>query len=684
MSILVTAAHYVHVGAAFAAARAYDRALLTNRRPREQPNHFNFPVQDYVAEEDSDLSKAAMVQLHAFQVKSSSKRPRPSSFLTAHQSPSSKHRRNNTSHAQPRCAVDPPVGHSNAVPFLPVKRSCKRQTVADQHLRDRQAPAAEKPGKGASWHQMHRAIEHAHRQLHKQAKMGSGSWQAETGLTEPVDDADMAQRYGVDSDQHVHDKEPSTSANHHSQSSVVSGASPATSTQRTNRGCPPGAKPAADLDAGTTSAFETDSAQTGAAGSAASDDAARQHKEPQRATLSSQKLLDTALRQDHPSLHAFVCPAHRQARASLPHAVPGSFHFPDAPAHPTQARADGPTASYQAGAALSDKPAGTIPAATPQSDGYNYPSGSNAGQAAAKPSSSVLSPEPETVRAGDSDDDVEIMDDSPVHKPISSDTLRQGTPPNKDGCSQQQAREKALHWESVEGDLPPWHQEQQLPDQQLPGQQDLPTWQQQQQPGKRPQEQQQQQQCFQNCMQQHFFQQEAQSSWQQKEQQQPQHAQAGQSFNPPDLSGMSHLAQQVFTSAGGQSLPPSLAAAGTAVKQEPAASRSCDNAHIPHSGHQSQEVLAGSSLSHPLELSESDADSSASSSVDPTQLVPPPWLRADTAASRRQQAPGHGDCANAQVAVPAGTASAQAANRALLGQASQGSTLTNGHLRTKR
>ena len=691
MYILVSTAHNVYVDAAFAAARAYDRALLTNRQPSEQLNNFNFPVQDYVAAEDSDISKAAMVQMYTYHAKLSSKRSRPSSIQAPHQSPPPKRRHTSSSHAQPRCAI----GHSNTAPFLPVKQSWKRQTVTDQHLHQRPEPAAAKPGEGADWHQMHlippQSEDRAHGQLQKQAQTGSGSWQAETGRTAPVCDADMAQRSGVDSDERVHEKAPSTSGNHRSQSSVVSGASPATSTQRTQCGFPPMDEPAADLDACTACAFETDSAQTGAAGSAAPDDAAGHHKKPQRATMSYKE------RQQHPSLHPVVCHAHRQARASPPHDVPAPLQFPHAPAHPTQPHADGAAARPHAAAVLPGKPAKTIPAPTLHSHGRNPPSASDAGQAAAQPSSSMLSPEPETVCAGDSDDDVEIMDDSPVHKTVTSASLsRQDTTPKTDDCAQQQAWEDLLHWVSAEGDMPPWNQEQQLPEQ-LPGrhftqQQNLQTrqqqqhsaqhqgsqqQQQQQQPGKRPQEQQQQQQCFQ---------QEQQPSQLHKGQQQPHHQndQAGLSLTPLDLSGLPCLGQQVFTTAGGDWLPPFAAAAGTAVKQEPAASQSHDSAHTPRGGHPSQEAVAGSSFTHPLELSESDADSSASSSVDPSQRVPAPWLHADTAASRQQEASGHWNCANAQDAVPAGSAKAQAVNCVLLWEASQGSRLTNGHLRTKR
>ena len=713
MSILVNIAHNVYVDAAFAAARAYDRALLTNRRPSEQPNNFNFPVQDYVAAEDSDLSKAAMVQMYTFHAKPSSNRSRLSSSQAPHQSPPSKRRPTDSSHAQPRCAVDPPVGHSNAAPFLPVKQSWKRQTVTDQHLHQPK-PAAATPGEDADWHQMHlipsQSEDRAHGQLHKQAQMGIGSRQAETDRTAPVGDADKAQRSGVDSDQHVHDKKPSTSGNHCSQSSVLSGASPATSAQRSQCGLPPEDKPAADLDTCTAGAVETDLAQRGAAGSAAPDGAAMRHKEPQRATLSYKKLHDTARRQEHPSLHPVVCHAHRQAHTSPPHDVPGSLQFPNAPARPTQPQADSAAARHHADAVLPGKPAETIPAPAPHSDGRNPPSGSDAGQAAAKPSSSMLSPEPETVRAGDSDDDVEIMDDSPVHKTVSSASLsRQDKLPKTDDCTQQQARENLAHWESAEGDLPPWKQEQQLPEQ-LPGQhftqqQDLRTrqqqqgtqhqgfqqQQQQQQPGEGPQEPQQQQQqpqqqCFQRFLQQQFFQQEEQPSQQHKGQQQPHQegGQAGLSSTPLDLSGLPSLGQQDFTIAGDEWLPPSAAAAGTAVKQEPAASQSHDSAHMPSGGHPGQEAVAGSSLTHPLELSESDADSSASSSVDPSQRVPAPWLHADTAASRQQEASGRRACASAQGALAAGSASGPAVKRVLLRQASQGSTLTNGHLRTKR
>ena len=711
VSIHVKTAHCVYVRAAFGAARAYDRALLTNRRPSGQPNNFNFPVQDYIADESSKLSKAAMVQLHAFHAKPSSKRFRPSSAQATHQSPPSKRRATDTHHTQPRCAGDLPFGHSNALPSQPVKRSWKWQTVTDQDLHPAPVSTAEKPGENAEWHQMHRIPpqpeDHAQGQLHKRAQMGTDSWQAGTGRTALVDDADMAQRPGVYSNQHVHGEESGTSGNHRSQSSVLSGASLATSKQHNDHGFPPEAEPAADLDA-CTGRRETGSASTGAAGSAGPDDAARHHREPQRATMSYKELLDTGRQRERPSLHPVVCHAHSQAQASPPHVAPGSPHFPDDPARPTRAQVDALAARHDADAALPDKPAETVPAAAPRSHSHKPPSGFNLGQAAAKSSSSMLSPEPETVRAGDSDDDVEIMDESPVHKPVSSASLsRQGTPPSTEDCTEQQARDNAPPWESAVGDLPAWNQEQQLPerlpDQQLPEQQDLQTWQQQQQgaqyqesqqeqqqrqiSGKKLQEpqQQQQQHCFQHSVQQQLFQQQQQLSRQQQAQQQPhqQDGQAGHSPHPPGLSGLSHVAQHVFSTAGGEWLPPSTTAAGTAVKQEPAASQSRNSTHMPRSGHPGQAV-AGSSLTHPLELSESDADSSASSSVDPSQRVPAPWLRADTAASRQQEASGHGASASAQAGLPAGSASAQPANRVLLRQAPQGSTLTNGHLRTKR
>lgn len=317
------------------------------------------------------------------------------------------------------------------------------------------------------------------------------------------------------------------------------------------------------------------------------------------------------------------------------------------------------------------------------------------------------SPKPETVRAGDSDDDVEIMDDSPVHKQVSLASLSmRGLPFNTDDCTEQQASDRAPHWGLPEGSLPPWYQKQQLPEQlshqQLQGkQQDLPTWQQQQhgasyqghqhqqqqpQPGRTSQEPQQQPpQQQQHRFQQFLRQQQEHLSLQHKPQQQPQqqqHGQAGQSKLPAELSGLSHLGQQAVTAAGGEWPLPPTAAADTAVKQELAASQSHDSAHMPGGDCQHGQTMAGSSLTHPLELSESDADSSASSSVDPSQRVPAPWLHADTAASRQPEARGY---ASVQCSVvPATSVNAQAAAHALLRQASQGSTLTNGHLRTKR
>ena len=714
---------YMHVNqgrcacvcAAFAAARAYDRALLTTPRPSEQHGNFNFPVQDYVAAESSDLSKAALAQLRVFHdaKQPSSKRPRLSPSQATHQRTSSQRNPTSAIHAQLRHARDPPFGHGNADSPLPVK-----QTVADLSLHQTPVPQAEKLENDADWHQAPvmppQSKSHSNGQLHKQAQVGTSKQQADVGIKAQADAFNMTRGPGVASGSRDPDDEPSTSGNHRSWGSVLSGASLATSGQPAAHRLLPQAEPAANLDPCDASALETDSAPTGAAADAAPpDDAARHQREPERAARSSKQVPDTAQCREHRSLHPVVCPAHRRAPASTPQAAPAT---PDAPAGSTQPQADRSAATHQAGASLPDKPAESIPCAIPHPDGHNATSASHAGPAAAEPPSSMLpSHKPETVRAGDSDDDVEIMDDSPLHKLASSASLSmRGTPPNTDDYTEQQARDRAPHWALPEGTLPPWNQEQQLPEQlphqQLQGKQpDLPTWQQQQQPPqqqppqqqlpqqqppqqqppqRQPSQQQPPQQQQQQRFQQFLRQQEEHLSRQQETQQQPQqqqHAQAGQSHMPADLPGLSHLPQQPCATAGDEWPPPSTAPAATAVKQEPAASRSHDSAHMPGGGCPHGQAVAGSSLTHPLELSESDADSSASSSVDPSQRVPAPWLHADTAASRQPEAPVHGDCASVQCsAVAAGCVNAHAAANALFRQASQGSTLTNGHLRTKR
>ena len=194
----------------------------------------------------------------------------------------------------------------------------------------------------------------------------------------------------------------------------------------------------------------------------------------------------------------------------------------------------------------------------------------------------------ETVRAGDSDDDVEIMDDSPVRP--SAHMLFPSSPDPLAGLSPQ-------------------------PEQHVPQHHYFDHQQQHQQQQSQPAEQRQQQ--------------AEQQQWQQESCAQP-------PWQKADLSTLSNLASMLLAQ---HRQIQHLNDATTDVKQEARSSQSHDSAHMP--GRQNATAVAGSTSDHPVELSESDGgnksgsdtSSNASSSVDPSQRVPAPWMHADTAAS---------------------------------------------------
>ncbi|KAL0039585.1 hypothetical protein WJX77_002700 [Trebouxia sp. C0004] len=256
----------------------------------------------------------------------------------------------------------------------------------------------------------------------------------------------------------------------------------------------------------------------------------------------------------------------------------------------------------------------------------------------------------ETVRAGDSDDDVEIMDDSPVRP--SADMLFPCSPDALAGLSPQ-------------------------PEQPVPQHRYFDHQQQQRQPAEQRQQQTQQQQQQESC---------GQPPWEKA-----------------DLSMLSNLASKLVAQHRQVQHPND---AITGVKLEARSQQSHDSAHMP--GCQNASAVAGSTSDHPVELSESDGgsklgsdtSSNASSSVDPSQRVPAPWMHADTAASgqsRHQQMPesgythAHGQTPQSGLSDAHGhmpqsgdsTAYGLPA-RVLLRQQSQNSSPTNGQLRTKR
>ena len=199
----------------------------------------------------------------------------------------------------------------------------------------------------------------------------------------------------------------------------------------------------------------------------------------------------------------------------------------------------------------------------------------------------------ETVHAGDSDDDVEIMDDSPVRP--SAHMLFSPSP------------------DPLAGLLP-------QPDQPVPQHHYFDHLQQHQQQQRQPAEQHQQQA----------------EQQQQQQQQQQQETNTQPPWQKADLSTLSNLASMLLAQHRQVQHPND---ATTGVKQEARSSQSHDSAHMPAC--QTASAVAGSTSDHPVELSESDGgsksgsdtSSDASSSVDPNQRVPAPWMHADTAAS---------------------------------------------------
>ena len=287
-------------------------------------------------------------------------------------------------------------------------------------------------------------------------------------------------------------------------------------------------------------------------------------------------------------------------------------------------------------------------------------------QADGSPSPMQASPEVvETVRAGDSDDDVEIMDCSPVRGcsktllPSSSDSLQ--------GLPQHSSQQPEQHMSP---------QPQQQPEPQ-PQQQ----WEQQHQSPPQHHQQQQQQQLLEKLQQ--------QPPWQ--------HQQSGArpAGQPVDLPALSDLASLLLAT---HRLPQHAPAANAHVKQEARSWQSHDSAHVPDL--HTATAVAGSTSSHPVELSGSDEEGSdgegdsTSSSVDPSQRVPAPWSQADTAASgqtrpdhmpQRDRAAAASGHAGPERKLQRDYIVAQGLTaRASFRQQLQGYTPSNGQLRTKR
>lgn len=247
----------------------------------------------------------------------------------------------------------------------------------------------------------------------------------------------------------------------------------------------------------------------------------------------------------------------------------------------------------------------------------------------------------ETVHADDSDNDVEIMDWSPVRP--QANPYSPSSPPSQQGLPDE-------------------------PHAQAP------------QPQRPEQEQSQHAEQRQHCTQQ------ADPAQQHQQQFGPQPAQ-----QRADLSMLSDLASLLLAN---HRQPQHMPQATTAVKQEARSSQSHNSAHMPD--RQTPTAMAGSTTDQAIELSESEAEgsdgvtgSSTSSSVDPSQRVPAPWMYADTAASRqsmREQQPldASAAAANGHMSQNGWSSGHVLPARALLGHQSQGAAHSTGQLRTKR
>lgn len=321
----------------------------------------------------------------------------------------------------------------------------------------------------------------------------------------------------------------------------------------------------------------------------------------------------------HAQRHTSQNSRHRSGQAHQPlHAPPRSLTAPSADA------VEAGTADTIGSRDLASEPADTDKAATES-------------EAPRQDSPEVV----ETVHADDSDNDVEIMDWSPVRP--QANPYSPSSPPSQQG----------------------------LPDE---------TQAQAPQPQRPEQEQSQHAEQRQHCTQQ------ADPGQQHQQQFGPQPVQ-----QKADLSMLSDLASLLLANhRQPQHLPP----ATTAVKQEARSSQSHNSAHMPD--RQTPTAMAGSTTDQAIELSESEAEgsdgvtgSSTSSSVDPSQRVPAPWVYADTAASRqsmREQQPldGSAAAADGHVSQTGWSSGHVLPARALLGLQSQGAAQSNGQLRTKR
>ena len=735
--------------AAYAAARAYDRALVTKRHPSELSHSLNFPVQDYTAAESSSVSTAAAAavkELHKLHAKPSGKKLGGSPNQPPHLYPSSsRHRSAASGRADPRHHAGLAFGDRKDMQ-PPAKRSRSGQTAAEHSPQQR--PISAGPVSKADADQINQHHKPSKPHTPKHAAVDAPKAQPDGNVA--MHGVDWAQDPELEPGQHggaqVPDSKPHSSRAQPSNGRKLPEATIAIDAQHMDASLQQQAEPASDGVAPGTAVKAAASAPRSAG---TVDNAERQ----------DMHLAGTATRPDQsePRLDSVICHAPKNPKQSEPQ----TDSIPSVPPHaqPTdlQSMTQHDTASEQHQA--EPGPRGKVNRGAdptflsptqPPADSPPTAAQADSHRAGATPIAGPLpSTTPETVRAGDSDDDVEIMDDSPVRRsePLSpaSSSLQAMHTGTADPIQQQpgpEADESVPPWEQAEESLPPWAQtqeqhmpqqrlpkqlpEQQLPEQQIP-EQHLPEQQfpEQQLPEQRVPEQQlpeqdllpeKQQQS--RSVQQHkqhgqsLGQQHGQSQWQAQKQHpveqqqsswQPQpHQQhneigldsAGLSAVHANLSKLSDFVDIVLTAAG---RPPGAAHGSKTVKQEPAPSPSParDPTPMPYNGVKAHEAVAGSSSTHPVELSESDGgkesdgDSSTSSSVDPSQLVPAPWLHADTAASKQQGGalPGLSRVTAARqgrTSPALGRVTARLAGRVLHRQPSQGSTLSNGHLRTKR
>lgn len=642
----------VIVYAEFAAARAYDRALLSHRPPSElHINHLNFPVQDYTAATDPHICKVAATLVGELYRTHAVKRCRQWSDIAASAQASLLPHHRSADHAHEGQGV-PDLSHQSSRDGYapPVKRSRREEPVSNIHH----------PSSGTAT-----TDQRIHAEADPNRARPQSGLQSQECAVPP-----NSRHYGghVDAESsvagHATSNSP-TGAGLHGGRAKLGGLAKKLKGARAEQ-----ARARYSIQVhGQSIPARQQGIPVRQQGIAAQARAAM----PFSNSLKAQQLLDSLRNPTVPAAEAgvgdqdadktpsavqgsamlgSVVPDSAMPHSAVPHsAVPASVRQTaaaqdDAPSTAPPENSNQASMAYQDGILQKDDQLHKPPslnalhlhhAQQPVSQDANHHSvGHPAGHAKATGGHEAddnATPSPvhgSPSSHGESDDDVEIMDCSPVRQstrtlfpsspssfqdsPLRSETLPQHRMPEQQPQAQpHQAEQHQSEQNHAEQREPEQQQPYQAVQQQLPEQAQKPFWQQQQHA-------QQHEQLLPHQYQAQLLQQQQQA--------------VGQPAWPaPKLCMLSQLASQMLVDER-QSQP----ARHTAVKQEARSSMSHDSARMARSD-QTPAAVAGSSSSHPVELSGSDAGSdgggfsTASSSVDPSQRVPAPWLQADTAAS---------------------------------------------------